>query len=314
MAKRKAPAKRPAAKKAKRKSSAPVVEDGPKPELVIITGLSGSGKASVLKALEDIDYYAVDNLPVDLIPKFAELTRDSATFRSAALVVDIREGEGLKRFPQMYEKVQRSIPTRLLFLEADPETLMRRFSETRRPHPLGVDQSVATSIAAEMKALKPIRDLADLTINTSKFNVHELRDFIRAKFRGVRDESKIMVYVTSFGYRHGVPLDSDLVFDVRFLPNPNYIPKFKKLTGRHPGVARYIRSFPQTEEFMARISELLIYLLPHYIHEGKSYLTIGFGCTGGHHRSVMIADQIRKNLVVAGYPAKVSHRDMLKPV
>ena len=290
------------------------MEDGPKPELVIITGLSGSGKASVLKALEDIDYYAVDNLPVDLIPKFAELTRDSATFRSAALVVDIREGEGLKRFPQMYEKVRRSIPTRLLFLEADTETLMRRFSETRRPHPLGVDQSVSTSIAAEIKALKPIRDLADLTINTSKFNVHELRDFVRAKFSGVRDESKIMVYVTSFGYRHGVPPDSDLVFDVRFLPNPNYIPKFKKLTGRHPGVARYIRSFPQTAEFMSRISELLIYLLPHYIHEGKSYLTIGFGCTGGHHRSVMIADQIRKNLVAAGYPAKVAHRDMLKPV
>ena len=317
MAKRKAPAKKPAAKPAKaagRATSAPVVEDGPKPELVIITGLSGSGKASVLKALEDIDYYAVDNLPVDLIPKFAELTRDSATFRSAALVVDIREGEGLKRFPQMYEKVRRSIPTRLLFLEADTETLMRRFSETRRPHPLGVDQSVSTSIAAEIKALKPIRDLADLTINTSKFNVHELRDFVRAKFSGVRDESKIMVYVTSFGYRHGVPPDSDLVFDVRFLPNPNYIPKFKKLTGRHPGVARYIRSFPQTSEFMSRISELLIYLLPHYIHEGKSYLTIGFGCTGGHHRSVMIADQIRKNLVAAGYPAKVAHRDMLKPV
>ena len=313
MAKRSASAKK-ATKPKPPAALAAVGEDGQKPELVIITGLSGSGKASVLKALEDIDYYAVDNLPVDLIPKFAELTRDSATFRSAALVVDIREGEGLKRFPQMYEKVQRSIPTRLLFLEADPETLMRRFSETRRPHPLGVSQSVATSIAAEIKALKPIRDLADLTINTSKFNVHELRDFIRAKFQGVRDESKIMVYVTSFGYRHGVPPDSDLVFDVRFLPNPNYIPKFKKLTGRHPGVARYIRSFPQTAEFMSRISELLIYLLPHYIHEGKSYLTIGFGCTGGHHRSVMIADQIRKNLVSAGYPAKVAHRDMLKPV
>ncbi len=316
MAKRKAPAKKPADRKVKPRKNTPraPLEDGPKPELVIITGLSGSGKASVLKALEDIDYYAVDNLPVDLIPKFAELTRDSVTFRSAALVVDIREGEGLKRFPQMYEKVRRGIPTRLLFLEADPETLMRRFSETRRPHPLGVDQSVATSIAAEIKALKPIRDLADLTINTSKFNVHELRDFVSAKFRGVRDESKIMVYVTSFGYRHGVPPDSDLVFDVRFLPNPNYIPKFKKLTGRHPGVARYIRSFPQTQEFMSRISELLTYLMPHYIHEGKSYLTIGFGCTGGHHRSVMIADQIRNNLVSAGYPAKVSHRDMLKPV
>ena len=162
--------------------------------------------------------------------------------------------------------------------------------------------------------LAPIRELADLIINTSKFTVHELRDFIREKFGGEREESKIMVYVTSFGYRHGVPADSDLVFDVRFLPNPNYIPAFKKLTGRHPSVARYIRSFPQTIEFIDRISELLIYLLPHYIREGKSYLTIAFGCTGGHHRSVMIADQIRKNLAAAGYRVKVTHRDSTKPV
>ena len=162
--------------------------------------------------------------------------------------------------------------------------------------------------------LAPIRNLAELTINTSKFTVHELRDFIREKFVGQREESKIMIYVTSFGYRHGVPPDSDLVFDVRFLPNPNYIPKFKKLTGRHPSVARYIRSFPQTIEFIDRISQLLVYLLPHYIREGKSYLTIAFGCTGGHHRSVMIADQIRKNLADAGYRVKVTHRDSTKPV
>lgn len=314
MAKKTASRKKTTRKQPEAPEAVIAVEEGRKPELVIITGMSGSGKASVLKALEDIDYYAVDNLPVDLIPTFAELTRDSATFRCAALVVDIREGEGLKRFPKIFEKVRQSIPTRLVFMEAEPETLMRRFSETRRPHPLGVDQTIEKSIAAEVKALRPIRDIADLTINTSKFNVHELRDFVREKFRGASDEQKIMVYVTSFGYRHGVPPDSDLVFDVRFLPNPNYIPKFKHLTGRHPSVARYIRSFPQTAEFMARISELLIYLLPHYIQEGKSYLTIAFGCTGGHHRSVMIADQIRKNLVSAGFAAKVAHRDMLKPV
>jgi len=144
--------------------------------------------------------------------------------------------------------------------------------------------------------------------------VHELRDFIREKFVGQREESKILIYVTSFGYRHGVPSDSDLVFDVRFLPNPNYIPKFKKLTGSHPSVARYIRSFPQTIEFIDRISALLVYLLPHYIREGKSYLTIAFGCTGGHHRSVMIAHQIRKSLAAAGYRVKVTHRDSTKPV
>ncbi len=313
MAKRTTPRKAATKKTTKQGADGPA-EDGRKPELVIITGMSGSGKASVLKALEDLDYYAVDNLPVDLIPKFAELTRDSATFRCAALVVDIREGEGLKRFPEIYNKVRQSIPTRLVFMEAEPDALMRRFSETRRPHPLGTDQSIAENIRAEIKALKPIRDLADLTINTSKFNVHELRDFIRDKFSTSPHDSKIMVYVTSFGYRHGVPPDSDLVFDVRFLPNPNYIPKFKKLTGRHPEVAHYIRSFPQTSEFLERITDLLTYLLPHYIHEGKSYLTIGIGCTGGHHRSVMIADQIRKNLAGAGFIAKVTHRDILKAV
>lgn len=286
-----------------------------KAELVIITGLSGSGKGSVLKTLEDLGYYAVDNLPIDLIPTFAELTRDSTTIRYAAIVVDIREGESLKRFPAIYHRIKRGLATKLIFLEANADTIMRRFSETRRPHPLGTGQSIANSIESERRLLTPIRSLADLTINTSKFTVHELRDFISEKFRGERgDESKIMVYVTSFGYRHGVPPDSDLVFDVRFLPNPNYIPRFKKLTGRHPSVARYIRSFPQTGEFVERISELLIYLLPHYIREGKSYLTIAFGCTGGHHRSVMIADTIRKNLAQAGFKAKVSHRDMAKPV
>ncbi len=286
----------------------------PSAELVIITGLSGSGKGSVLKVFEDLGYYSVDNLPIGLIPKFAELTRDSASIRFAALVVDIREGQGLKRFPEIYARIRREIPTRLLFMEADDETIVRRFSETRRPHPLGTDQSISKSIQQERKLLAPIRKLADLTINTSKFTVHELRDFIREKFVGEREEQKIMVYVTSFGYRHGVPPDADLVFDVRFLPNPNYIPRFKKLTGRHPSVARYIRSFPQTVEFIDRISELLIYLLPHYIREGKSYLTIAFGCTGGHHRSVMMADQIRKNLADAGYRAKVTHRDITKPV
>jgi|SRR5579871_13200 len=286
----------------------------PSAELVIITGLSGSGKGSVLKVFEDLGYYSVDNLPIGLIPKFAELTRDSASIRFAALVVDIREGQGLKRFPEIYARIRREIPTRLIFMEADDETILRRFSETRRPHPLGTEQSIGKSMQQERRLLAPIRKLADLTINTSKFTVHELRDFIREKFVGERDESKIMIYVTSFGYRHGVPPDADLVFDVRFLPNPNYIPRFKKLTGRHPSVARYIRSFPQTVEFIDRISALLVYLLPHYIREGKSYLTIAFGCTGGHHRSVMMADQIRKNLADAGYRAKVTHRDTSKPV
>jgi len=304
-------------KTSKRKATkaAPSRAAVPRSELVIITGLSGSGKASVLRALEDLGYYSVDNLPVDLIPTFADLVRDSTTIRHAALVVDVREGSGLKKFPAIWRRIRSGLNTHLLFLEADDEALMRRFSETRRPHPLSAgEQPISESILREREMLAPIRALADLIISTSKFNVHDLRSFIKQKFQGGREESKILIYITSFGYRHGVPPDADLVFDVRFLPNPNYIPRFKKLTGRHPSVARYIRSFPQTGEFIERITDLLIYLLPHYIKEGKSYLTIGFGCTGGHHRSVMIADQVRKNLAAAGYQVNVTHRDAAKPV
>jgi UPF0042 nucleotide-binding protein len=281
-------------------------------ELVIITGLSGSGKGTVLKAFEDLGYYSVDNLPIDLIPKFAELTKNAPTIRRAALVVDIREGVALDRFPDLFKRISRSVPTRLLFLEADDATLIRRFSETRRPHPLGIEQSVAASILRERERLEPIRRLADPIINTSKFNVHELRETIHNTFGGHKREPDILVQVTSFSYRHGVPGDSDLVFDVRFLPNPNYIPAFKNLSGKHPSVARYIRSFPQTTEFIGRISELLVYLLPHYIDEGKSYLTISFGCTGGRHRSVMIANEIRKRLAAAGFRVKETHRDVKK--
>jgi RNase adapter protein RapZ len=283
-----------------------------KAELVILTGLSGSGKATVLKSLEDLGYYSVDNLPMELIPKFAELTKDSPSIRRAALVVDIREGKELKLFPAIYQKLRLSIETTLVFLEADEATLVRRFSETRRPHPLGTERSVPRSLKTERRHMAPIRALADYIINTSKFNVHELRKLIEEKFRGAREEAKIMVYVTSFGFRHGIPTDSDLVFDVRFLPNPNYMPEFKDLSGRHPRVAAYIRSFPQTSEFIERISQLLIYLLPHYIREGKSYLTIAFGCTGGRHRSVMMADEIRRRLSRAGYIVKSTHRDMAK--
>jgi len=298
---------------ARKKSSAvrKASKSAHRPELVIITGLSGSGKGSVLKALEDLGFYSVDNLPVELIPKFAELTSDNPSIRAAALVVDVREGSGLKALPAVLESIRRSVNARMVFLEAEDQAIVRRFSETRRPHPLGTDKTITKSIQTERAQLAPIRGLADLIIDTSKFTVHELREFIGERFRGGRDESNIMIYVTSFGFRNGIPNDSDLVFDVRFLPNPNYIPRFKHLTGRNPAVARYIRSFPQTVEFMDRITDLLIYLLPHYIREGKSYLTIAFGCTGGQHRSVMMAAQIRKNLVDAGYQAKVTHRDIV---
>lgn len=283
----------------------------PQTELVIITGLSGSGKGTVLRAFEDFGYYSVDNLPIGLLPKFAELVK-SSHIRRAALVIDIREGAALEQFPKIYRQIRQMVPTRLVFLEADDAAIIRRFSETRRPHPLGTGQSVAASIGHERETLEPIRKLADPILNTTKFNVHELRETIHSTFEKSAPGTGILIQVTSFGYRHGVPNDSDLVFDVRFLPNPNYIPEFKKLTGKHPKVAKYIRTFPQTQEFIERISDLLVYLLPHYIAEGKSYLTIAFGCTGGHHRSVMIAHEIRKRLTNAGYRVKESHRDIEK--
>jgi UPF0042 nucleotide-binding protein len=282
-------------------------------DLVILTGMSGSGKQTALKAFEDLGFYAVDNLPITLLPKFADLTRDAKTKRRAALIIDIREGEELRRFPKIFRELKKRLDTRLLFLDADDETLRRRFSETRRPHPLGPESTVLTSLKDERAQLILIQKLADLSIDTSKLNVHELRALISARFESKQDGDKIVVYVNSFGFRHGVPPDSDLVFDVRFLPNPNYIPEFKKLSGRHPSVARYIRSFPQTSEFINRISELLIYLLPHYIREGKSYLTISFGCTGGHHRSVFISDEILKHLKKAGFTVKGQHRDIGHP-
>jgi UPF0042 nucleotide-binding protein len=285
----------------------------PRAELVIITGMSGSGKASALKAFEDLGFYCVDNLPVELIPRFAELAVQSAEIQRTALVVDVREGLSLEKLPGILKSVKRMIPTKVIYLEANDGALLRRFSETRRPHPLGTDAPVKAALQEERKHLKPIRAVADLVIDTSKFNVHELRAHIIEQFKQHSTSDKnILVSCVSFGFRHGVPEDADLVFDVRFLPNPHFVPEFRPLTGRHPRVAKYIRSFPQTKEFIKRISELLVYLLPHYIEEGKSYLTISFGCTGGQHRSVMIAEDVGKHLRTAGYRVKVVHRDSPK--
>ena len=281
----------------------------PRAELVIITGMSGSGKASVLKAFEDLGYYCVDNLPVGLIPQFAELAGQSSEIERTALVVDVREGTQLEALPEIVKSVRRILPTKMLFLEAADSVLLRRFSETRRPHPLGTNTTVKASLAAERQHLRRIRAMADLVIDTSKFNVHELRSHITERFQKQESGNNILVSCVSFGFKHGVPEDADLVFDVRFLPNPHFVPEFRPLTGRDPKVAKYIRSFPQTKEFISRISKLLVYLLPHYIREGKSYLTISFGCTGGQHRSVMIAEDVSKRLRTAGYRVKVVHRD-----
>jgi UPF0042 nucleotide-binding protein len=283
-------------------------------EMVVVTGLSGSGKVSALKVFEDLGYYCVDNLPVDLMLNFAELARQSAEIEKTAIVVDVREGRGLEKLPHVLREVKKLVSTNIVFLEADDDALVRRFSETRRPHPLGMNEPVKTSIAEERKHLKPIRAMADVVIDTTKFNVHELRAFLKRRFAHERqaDAKSILVSFVSFGFKHGVPEEADLVFDVRFLPNPHFIPEYRPYTGRHPKVAKYIRSFPQTEEFIRRISDLLVYLIPHYVDEGKSYLTIGFGCTGGQHRSVLIAHDIAKQLAKAGYPVKVVDRDSPK--
>jgi len=281
-------------------------------ELVLITGMSGSGKGSVLKAFEDLGYYCVDNLPLELIQRFADLARQSPEIERTAIVVDIREGATLNRLPQILKQVKKTINTQVLFLEASDDSLVRRFSETRRPHPLGKSSSVASAISTERKRLDFLRNLADVIIDTSKFNVHELRSHIIEKFQEGTNNNTILVSCVSFGFKNGVPNDADLVFDVRFLPNPHFIPEFRPLTGRHPKVAGYIRQFPQTQEFIDRVSELLTYLLPHYIREGKSYLTVAFGCTGGQHRSVMIAEDVAKRLSKAGYNVKAQHRDSPK--
>jgi RNase adapter protein RapZ len=287
--------------------------DGRSPgELVIITGMSGSGKASVLKAFEDLGYYCVDNLPVGLIPRFAELVGQSLEIERTALVVDVREGSQLDSLPQILKSVRRMLPTKMIFLEAADSVILRRYSETRRPHPLGTNTTVKSSLGAERRHLRPIRAIADLVIDTSKFNVHELRSYITERFERQRSDKNLMVSCVSFGFKHGVPEDADLMFDVRFLPNPHFVPEFRRLTGRDPKVAKYIRSFPQSREFISRISDLLVYLLPHYIREGKSYLTIAFGCTGGQHRSVMIAEEVSKRLRKAGYRVKAVHRDSPK--
>lgn len=281
-------------------------------ELVIITGMSGSGKGSVLKAFEDLGYYCVDNLPLELIQRFADLARQSPEIERTALVVDIREGQALNRLPEILKQVKKTINTQVVFLEASDDSLVRRFSETRRPHPLGKSSSVASAISTERKHLDFVRNLSDVIIDTSKFNVHELREHIIDKFQEGKNSHNILVSCVSFGFKNGVPNDADLVFDVRFLPNPHFVPEFRPLTGRHPKVAAYIRQFPQTQEFIDRVVELLTYLMPHYIREGKSYLTIAFGCTGGQHRSVMIAEDVAKRLGKTGYNVKAQHRDSPK--
>ena len=280
---------------------------------VILTGLSGSGKTHAIRALEDLGYFCIDNLPSLLIPTMADLaTRDDAGLDKVALVVDVRERGFLNQFPRTYHKLQAmpQVKPTLIFLEASHTALVRRFSETRRPHPLAKDRSVSEGITEEREKMNAIRSMADLILDTSNLTVHELRDIFMRMSRDDGGRAEMMVNLVSFGYKHGVPVDADLLFDVRFLPNPHFVERLKRLTGRDRAVVRYMRRHAATTDFIDRLTSFLKFVLPQYVQEGKSYLTIAIGCTGGQHRSVMIAEALKRSLAgVDRVKLRVKHRD-----
>jgi UPF0042 nucleotide-binding protein len=281
---------------------------------IIITGLSGSGKGTFLRALEDRGFFCVDNLPLGLLPKFYELiVKSEGESPKAAMVIDVREGQTLSEFPAVYEELKKNsaLEMSLWFLEAAEAVLVRRFSETRRPHPLDPNRPVLEAIALERERLAPIRTMADYILDTSQFTIHELRQHAVRLFEE-KQAQHLLVSLVSFGFKYGVPIDSDLVFDVRFLPNPNFVPDLKPYTGAHPAVIEYMNSHEATHKFLDHVYNFIDFLLPQYEKEGKSYVTISIGCTGGKHRSVFIANAIGEHLARNKYRVKVSHRDSEK--
>ena len=285
-----------------------------KKPFIVLTGLSGSGKSQAIRALEDLGYFCVDNIPTTLIPTLAKLSLQGGAIDKVAIVVDVREKNLLSSFPKIFSRLRKMsrLNPILIFLEANHETLVRRFSETRRPHPLAHNRSVTEGIRDERAAMKPIRQLADEIIDTSDMTVHELRQFFMAlsRERG-RGPAKLVLTLLSFGYKHGLPVDADLAFDVRCLPNPHFVPTLRKRTGRDRAVAAFMERDETSRAFMDRLEEYVKYVVPHYIAEGKAYLTIAIGCTGGRHRSVMIAERLRKALAnVPGVTVRVRHRDV----
>jgi UPF0042 nucleotide-binding protein len=280
---------------------------------VVVTGLSGAGKSHAIRALEDLGYFCVDNLPTLLIPTLAEMaTRADAGIERVGIVIDVREGGFLREFPRVYRKLKAmpELQPRLIFLEANQQTLVRRFSETRRPHPLAPDRSVTEGIREERSKLNAIRAMADMIVDTSNLTVHELRDIFMRMSRGARQRSDMMVNLVSFGFKHGVPVDADLMFDVRCLPNPHFVERLRRLTGRDRAVVQYMRRHASTKEFLDKLTSFLKFALPQYVTEGKSYLTVAIGCTGGQHRSVMIAEALKKSLgTMRNVRVRVKHRD-----
>jgi UPF0042 nucleotide-binding protein len=297
-----------------RRRAAARAPGAPLSRLVVLTGLSGSGKSQAIRALEDLGYFCVDNLPTVLIPTLAGLTlRAGSEIEKAAVVVDVRERALLKEFPGVFSRLRRlrGLNPSLIFLEASDASLVRRFSETRRPHPLRPEGSAAEGIREERRLLARIRRLADVVLDTSDMTVHELRQAFMAIARGSQGSRGPVVTFLSFGFKHGLPLDADLVFDVRFLPNPHFVPRLRAKTGRDREVVRYVGQFPETREFLEKTSALLAFLLPQYANEGKSYVTVAIGCTGGRHRSVALAEALRRDLArLEGLRLRVHHRDI----
>ncbi|HRI03087.1 MAG TPA: RNase adapter RapZ [Pyrinomonadaceae bacterium] len=287
------------------------------PGFVIITGLSGSGMSSATDSLEDLGYFCVDNLPLTMLSTFGRLLvpsdRRNPSIEKAALVINIRERQFLSEFPGELKKLaKKNLAPFVVFFEASDDVLQRRFSETRRPHPADQGKGLLSAIRGERKALDEIRKLADLIIDTSEHTVHTLRHLLVQKFSGFDDGVPIKVEVQSFGHKYGNPRTVDLMFDVRHLPNPYFQKELKHLTGEDAEIIKYLDKQPEVAETIAKFTDLLLYLLPRYQREGKSYVTIGIGCTGGRHRSVMVANSLRKALKDAGFDATASHRDIQK--
>ena len=286
---------------------------GGEARFVVLTGLSGSGKSQAIRALEDLGYFCVDNLPTSLIPTFADLTGSAeGAISRGAVVVDMRDPEFLDGFPAVLKKLRRRkrLGAVTIFLEASDAVLVRRFSETRRPHPMAADQPLLEGILEERQRLEPIKQLADKVLDTSDLTVHELRRMFTDLSRG-GPAKQLVVTLLSFGYKHGVPLEADLMLDVRFLPNPHFVPALRALSGRDKGVQEFLETHAATETFLAKTSELMRFLIPQYAAEGKSYLTVAVGCTGGRHRSVFIAERLRQRLTrMDGVRLRTKHRDI----
>jgi UPF0042 nucleotide-binding protein len=286
------------------------------PDIVIITGLSGSGMSSATNAFQDLGYFCVDNLPVTMLPTFGRLVTtddEEKGISRAALVIDIREGRFLADFEKQLHALRESgLKVSVLFFEASDDVLQYRFSETRRPHPADKGQGLLSAIRAERQAMAKIRSHADQIIDTSEHTVHTLRSFLLARFSPDRKGAPMRVEVMSFGHKYGNPGDLELLFDVRHLPNPHFVPDLKPLSGHDPRVVRYLRSQDEVQETIKRFTDLLSYLLPLYKREGKSYVTVGIGCTGGRHRSVLIANALARALRREGFEARATHRDVRK--